>query len=163
MSLPYLTSEAENVAKEFDYISSADWEEKERSERLKQLRSLINRFKDIYAAESKTRALRDKEEEEKRTALELKRTGDAAEDARKIMWDTYEVSELPKYTTQLVFAREACAAMGYKISEMMIAPITLFSVRRGHLSKICLWMKLSDGDLPLQVLLRRLIINWNGC
>ena len=53
MSLPYLTSEAENVAKEFDYISSADWEEKERSERIKQLRSLINRFKNIYAAESK--------------------------------------------------------------------------------------------------------------
>ena len=45
MSLPYLTSEAENVAKEFDYLGTADWEEKERSERLKQLRSLINRFK----------------------------------------------------------------------------------------------------------------------
>ena len=144
MSLPYLTSEAENVAKEFDYISSADWEEKERSERLKQLRSLINRFKDIYAAESKTRALRDKEEEEKRTALELKRTGDAAEDARKIMWDTYEVSELPKYTTQLVFAQEACAAMGYKISENDDSPDNVVLGKEGALVK----------NLPLDEVIR---------
>ena len=144
MSLPYLTSEAENVAKEFDYISSADWEEKERSERIKQLRSLINRFKDIYAAESKTRAMRDKEEEEKRTALELKRTGDAAEDARKIMWDTYEVSELPKYTTQLAFAREACAAMGYKISENDDSPDNVVLGKEGALVK----------NLPLDEVIR---------
>ena len=144
MSLPYLTSEAENVAKEFDYISSADWEEKERSERIKQLRSLINRFKDIYAAESKTRAMRDKEEEEKRTALELKRTGDATEDARKIMWDTYEVSELPKYTTQLAFAREACAAMGYKISENDDSPDNVVLGKEGALVK----------NLPLDEVIR---------
>ena len=144
MSLPYLTSEAENVAKEFDYISSADWEEKERSERIKQLRSLINRFKDIYAAESKTRAMRDKEEEEKRTALELKRTGDATEDARKIMWDTYEVSELPKYTTQLAFAQEACAAMGYKISENDDSPDNVVLGKEGALVK----------NLPLDEVIR---------
>ena len=144
MSLPYLTSEAENVAKEFDYISSADWEEKERSERIKQLRSLINRFKNIYAAESKTRALRDKEEEEKRTALELKRTGDATEDARKIMWDTYEASELPKYTTQLAFAREACAAMGYKISENADSPDNVVLGKEGALVK----------NLPLDEVIR---------
>ena len=135
MSLPYLTSEAENVAEEFDYISSADWEEKERSERIKQLRSLISRFKDIYAAESKARAIRDKEEEEKRTALELKRTGDAAEEARKIMWDTYEASELPKWTTQLMFARAACAAMGHKILENEDSPDNVVLGKEGALVK----------------------------
>ena len=122
MSQPYLTSEAENVAKEFDYLGTADWEEKERSERLRQLRSLINRFKDIYAAEIKARRIHEKEEKEKRTVLELKRTGDATEEARLIMWDIYEASELPKYTTRLAFTRAACAAMGYEISENEDSP-----------------------------------------
>ena len=135
LSRPYLTPDAENAAKEFDEIGTADWEEKERSDRLDQLRSLIKRFKGIYAAENRERGVHEQEERKKRVALELERTGEATEKARQVMWDTYEKSDLPNHTTKLVFARSACTAMGYIISENVKSPDNVILGKEGALVK----------------------------
>ena len=108
LTRPFLHPGAENAAKEFDNIGSADWEAKDRSERLKQLRSLITRFNKLHKAELKAR----EEDRKRKVDQELQRTAAVTEEARQTMWKTFEDTGMEAHVTKQAFAQAACKVLG---------------------------------------------------
>lgn len=118
LTRPYLHPGAETATKEFDNINTADWEAKDRPERIKQLRSLITRFDKLHKAELKAR----QEDEKRKTDQELQRTTAATEEARQTMWKTFEESGIEEHVTKRTFAQAACKVLGLETHDQYHSP-----------------------------------------